>query len=297
MAVRSAAKGPNRVTQALDTVAQLRNAPSSRQLFERLGVPRSSGYELLSGLVQHHFLHSRAGGAWVLGDEIHVLAMSRYGLGNIAAQIAPVLETLQEDTQEVVQLAVLEGASALITHTFGSLRAMRMVIDVGTRLPVTVSASGRLLIAHLSDRALHQCVNSATDPASADTKASLIYSSLPRTCPLVTPRVREPRPLKRLGPRLREDDGKGINQRCPTPLNGENFIREVREARKRGFCVISDPGVEDVSSVAAPVIDKKGQCVATVSLVLPTARLKNSRDSLLALVCAAAAKLSRTLAV
>jgi len=78
-------------------------------------------------------------------------------------------------------------------------------------------------------------------------------------------------------------------------MTSEAFVREVREARSRGYAIAQDPVLDEASSIAAPLIDSQGRCAATINLVLPTGRLKNSQDSLMSLVCAAAAKLSRAL--
>jgi len=109
VAVNGLSKSARRITQALDLVAQARTSPSSRLLFDQLGIPRSSGYDLVSSLGRRQYLQNRTGSQWVLGDEIHVLALSRYGLGGIAERIAPALEALQEGTQEVALLAVLDA--------------------------------------------------------------------------------------------------------------------------------------------------------------------------------------------
>jgi IclR family transcriptional regulator, KDG regulon repressor len=70
------------------------------------------------------------------------------------------------------------------------------------------------------------------------------------------------------------------------------FLREARLARQRGYAIEIEQAQVDYCSVAAPVVDARGQCLAAVCLVLPLAQLMDSQETLVSLVSAAAAKLN-----
>jgi IclR family transcriptional regulator, KDG regulon repressor len=243
-------KGTRRVADALDLVAQSRITLSSKHIIDRLATPRSSGYDLLGGLDDRRFLKKRAGGNWILGDEIHALAMSRFGLGSVAAQVAPLLSTLQEETQETAQLAVLHDSNTLVTHVFSSLRSMHIVAEIGRVAPVNWSAAGRLLVSDLDDKGLLKFLSSHAKPLPSD------------------------------GSRF----------------DVEEFVREARNARRRGYALEIDAVQQGACSISSPVLDQRSRCVAAVSLMLPAVRMINSQDSLVSLVCGAASKLTHALA-
>jgi IclR family transcriptional regulator, KDG regulon repressor len=238
-------KGARRIADVLDFVACARAAPSSREIFERFGLPRSSGYELLSALVERDFLRHQERGHWELGDKFYVLAFSRFGLGEVASKVDPVLAALQEETQETAQLAVLYEEAILIIHSLSSTRSMRVATGVGTEIPVNWTAAGRLLVSGMDDRRLRDFFLAHARPSP--TGRAVTTAAL--------------------------------------------FAREVRDARQRGYAIEIEQAQADGCSVAAPVLDTQGNCLAAVSLVLPAARLLGSRDTLLSMVSGAAAKL------
>lgn len=243
------AKGTRRVADTLDIVAQARTAPASRQIFERLAAPRSSGYDLLRGLLEKDYLQRRAGGRWILGDEVHALAMSRFGLGEVAAQIAPVLTALQEETQETSQLMVLNDTQVWVTHAYRSIRSISLGPEIGASMPINWTAAGCLLVCGLNERFLRRFVAAHARPSPAG--------------------------------------------QAPTDI--ERLVREVQDAQHRGYAVEIGEACRGAASIAAPVTDAHGKCLAAVSLLLPVARMLSCQETLISLVRAAAAKLTRGL--
>jgi DNA-binding IclR family transcriptional regulator len=69
------------------------------------------------------------------------------------------------------------------------------------------------------------------------------------------------------------------------------FRREIQDAMRRGYAVELGQMQAGVCSIAAPVINSTGQCIAAVSLVLPINRFLDSRDTLGTLVSSAASRL------
>jgi len=157
-------KGSRRVADAIDIVAQARPAASSRQIIKRVGVPRSSGYDLIGCLVERKFLQRRTAGHWILGTEIHALAMSRFGLGHIAEDIASVLSALQEATQETAQLAVLNQTRVLVTHISSGVQSVPLGAEIGAEIPVNWTAAGRLLVSGMNQRALRRFLKTNIRP-------------------------------------------------------------------------------------------------------------------------------------
>jgi len=244
------AKSTRRVAEILDYVAQAPVVPTSRDIFEHLDLPRSSGYDLLTGLLQPRYLQRRTDGHWILGKGIYELALSRLGLGRLAEQIAPVLLALQEETQETAQLVVLHETQVLVTHTYYSPRSVLMNTEVGTVMPINWTAAGGLLIKCAEESSLRRILAVAARPSPTG--------------------------------------------RAVTDL--DRLISNMTEAQRRGYAVESGEARLEAASIAAPVIDAQGHCVAAVSLALPIARMQNCQDTLVSTVRAAATKLSQRLA-
>jgi DNA-binding IclR family transcriptional regulator len=243
------AKGSRRVTEVLDFVARARTAPSARQIFEGLDLPRSSGYDLLNGLLRNHYLEKHSDDRWVLGDELQVLAMARFGLGRVAPQIPSVLSELQEVTQEAALLAVLNGTRVLVTHLFSSARSIPFGAEIGVEVSVNWTAAGYLLLSKFDERSLRRFL-AANARASPTSHAAVVI---------------------------------------------EQLARDVRMAKRRGYAIEIGQACQGIASIAAPVADARGDCIAAVSLGLPIMRMLNCQDTLVSLVRSAAAKLTCSL--
>jgi DNA-binding IclR family transcriptional regulator len=65
------------------------------------------------------------------------------------------------------------------------------------------------------------------------------------------------------------------------PMEIDVLIREIREARARGYAVQLGQAVQHSGGIAAPIIDGSGRCVATISLVAPLHRLRRRHLAIL----------------
>ena len=147
-------------TRALSALRALAAAPgplTAAALGRQLGIPRSSTYHLLAamsdaGFVTHYPEEERWGlgvGAFEIGaaylrhDPLERLGRPLlHRLGHDVASLAPV----------VAHLAVLHGRETLylVRETPQSPQApVTVVADVGVRLPATLTASGRAMLAEL----------------------------------------------------------------------------------------------------------------------------------------------------
>ena len=91
----------------------------------------------------------------------------------------------------------------------------------------------------------------------------------------------------------------GMIKPSPTgeaPTDVEILIREIREARARGYALKIHQRNPHTGAIAAPVFDSSKKCIATVSVVAPDHRLKRKHQRpLIDAVTRAAANLSRRL--
>lgn len=118
------------------------------ELARTIGVPKSTAHRLLKNL-EYYSLIERSGTKYLLGSRFVELGYrakwSHYGQLREAAQ--PRMNALFEQTQETVNLAVLDQGEVLylekITGRGGTLVPSR----IGARLPATCTAIGKALLA------------------------------------------------------------------------------------------------------------------------------------------------------
>jgi len=80
------------------------------------------------------------------------------------------------------------------------------------------------------------------------------------------------------------------------PLDVVDLVEQIRRFRAQGFGIEIGEANEHAGCVAAPVLDRDGKCIATVSVAAPEFRLSDSeRPGIIATVREAAASLTRRL--
>ncbi len=130
------------------------------------------------------------------------------------------------------------------------IRSIRIISNIGSRVPVNWAAAGRLLVSDMSDEDLTRLLE----------------------------RTMRPSPTGRAS------------------MDVATVIEQVRTFRKLGYAVESNQANDHAGCVAAPVIDKRGLCVAAISVAVPEHRLEEpDRSELINAVKAAAERLSRRL--
>lgn len=144
-------------TRALAVLRSLASAPgpvSASVLARELGLPRSSMYHLLgamqaAGFVAHYPEEERWGlgvGAFEIGAAyLRHEPLERFG--------RPVLHRLAHDIADlapaVAHLGVLHGRETLYLLTDSPRTAVTTIAEVGVRLPASLTASGRAVLAEL----------------------------------------------------------------------------------------------------------------------------------------------------
>lgn len=81
---------------------------------------------------------------------------------SIAKVAQPVLESISERTHESASVAILDGAEAVFIARSTIRRSLSVGVGIGTRIPAYCAATGRVLLAALSDAAV---AASLRDPA------------------------------------------------------------------------------------------------------------------------------------
>lgn len=146
-------RGLDRAFEILDFFRVQRRPMRPNEIAAHIGAPRSSVYELVNLLLKHGALEYR-------GDEGQVfLGRKLYFLYNAyAEQFDPMgecessLVRITETTRETSQFCMLDGNKYTVALMKEGIRPFRISSNVGEALPIPWTASGRLLVSHMTDQ-------------------------------------------------------------------------------------------------------------------------------------------------
>lgn len=119
-------------------------------LCQRSGVPKPSVYRLAQELVGLGLLE-RVGHEYRIGFSVFALSQ-RAGDTSLLRRVGrPVLVDLVASTRGTAHLAILKGTHTCYVEKLGGTRSVHSLSRVGGRLPMTCTASGKLLLAMADD--------------------------------------------------------------------------------------------------------------------------------------------------
>jgi len=148
-----------RTLELLKLMAELGQPATAARLAARLGLPRSSCYQLLEAMREQGFaIHYEAEGRWGLGLAAWELGSAYQRHEPLERRAGPVLaglvSAIEKSVPVVGHLGVLDGSDVLYLLEQRPARSLRLVTDVGVRLPAHLTASGRSMLARLEQKQL-----------------------------------------------------------------------------------------------------------------------------------------------
>ncbi|MDS9469350.1 IclR family transcriptional regulator [Paracoccus sp. MBLB3053] len=172
---RTRTSGIDRSLQLLDVLTETGRAMSAYELGKAAGAPVSTVYRLVDELVEREMLSRHENGLIWLGPRL-----MRYGLQYRAsidfyAEARREMRHLAEVTGETVQLCARDGNMMAVIAMVEGPGHFRVTSDVGTRVPLNWTASGRLLLGHLPENERIAAFTEAARPSAtgkADTDAA-----------------------------------------------------------------------------------------------------------------------------
>jgi IclR family KDG regulon transcriptional repressor len=142
-------KSADRVMAVLDLVAE-HGSIGFGEIAERLELPKSSAHALLRTMEARGYLAlDPERRTYRLGSRIWELAQACHEIEDLRTLIMPLMDRLVERTGETVQLATLDGTSAVYLGLSESPHPMKLTSRAGARLPAHTSAIGKALLASL----------------------------------------------------------------------------------------------------------------------------------------------------
>jgi len=248
-AVRSRTSGIDRSLQMLDTLAEHNRPMSAYELGKETGAPVSTVYRLVDELVEREMLSRRDDGLVWLGPRLMRYGLSYRASIDIYAEARREMRRLAEMTGETIQLCARDGVMMAVIAMVEGQGHFRVTSDVGTRVPLNWTASGRLLLGHLDDEARIEAFAEAARPSATGTAET-------------DPKV------------LSEQSKHDFDKRLSIQMGQSEFA---------------------VACIAAPIRDEKGECAATISIVLAERQADMRADELAHAVRSAALRVERAI--
>lgn len=145
-------RGLDRAFEILEFLRTRRQPMRPNEIAAEMGGPRSSVYELVNLLLRHGMLEYSGGdGRVFLGRRLYFLGMAYSAQFDLMRESAALLQRLAEETRETSQMCMLDGNKYTVAMMREGLRSFRISSDVGEIVPIPWTASGRLLVGHMSD--------------------------------------------------------------------------------------------------------------------------------------------------
>lgn len=151
---RSRTSGIERVLQILDHLQTKGEACTAYEVARAVVAPLSTVYGLIDDLVEKDVLERDPGGALWLGPRLY-----RYGLAyarnvDLLSAATSVMHRLAAQSGETVQICGRDGDDMVVLAMMEGRDHFQVTSRVGTRTPLNWTASGRLLVGHMSEEDL-----------------------------------------------------------------------------------------------------------------------------------------------
>ncbi|MEY2618268.1 MAG: hypothetical protein RL522_1270 [Pseudomonadota bacterium] len=144
----TAAPAVERAIQLLKLLGDQPHGLTGQALADASGIPRATLFRMLKALAHHAFIQPAPAGGWQLGPELARLAQRAAQPVDLMGAAPPVMHRLASEVSETVKLVVIDGAEALTVLVADPHLEARVTARVGTRVPLHIGGSQRLLLAH-----------------------------------------------------------------------------------------------------------------------------------------------------
>lgn len=172
-ASRSKAKGDTpgsrsvrRAVDMLEFVLQRGEPVTVADIIAMLKIPKSTTYELVRTLTEAGYLAPSAKGSGLfLGRKLYELGMAYRSKVDLLRDGGAIVEELRDETGETVQLSVIDKQQMMVLLKEEGVRHLRIISNVGSRVPINWAAAGRLLVSDMDDKSLTSLLRATVRPS------------------------------------------------------------------------------------------------------------------------------------
>ena len=146
---RSHVQSVARAIKLLEVLADSNSELSLTELAEKLGWPKSTVHGILTTLRDYRFVDQSAqNGRYRLGIRLFEFGFKVARNWDIREIALPIMQKLNDEFNEMVQLATEDADEVFYIEKIDSTRIIRIVSEIGARLPMHCSGLGKVLLAY-----------------------------------------------------------------------------------------------------------------------------------------------------
>jgi IclR family acetate operon transcriptional repressor len=146
--VQSLTRGLN----ILEALARAEGGLSLTDVAQRVTLPPSTTHRLLSTLERAGYVYQAGDlGLWYVGLQAFTVGAGFLANRDFVAQSHAYLRRLMEQAGETANLAILDGTEAVFIAQVQCREMMRILVKLGSRVPLHASGVGKAIFAALSD--------------------------------------------------------------------------------------------------------------------------------------------------
>lgn len=139
----------SKAMELLEILSQAGKALTLSELSERCGYPKSTVFGLLTTMRAHDVIAQTGEGKYTLGLRLFEYGRQVERSWDISRVARPYLEHLAQQTGASAVLSICEGGSVITLDQAEAPDKLRIVSDVGSRLPVYCTSQGKVFLAHM----------------------------------------------------------------------------------------------------------------------------------------------------
>ena len=149
---RRRARGLDRAFDILDYLRETGRPMRANEIASGIGGPKSTVYELVAALLERRVLEPVGkDGQVYLGRQLYFLGQAHLRHFDFTREAQASLDDIVRQTRETAQMCLLNGRKYTVALMKEGDRHFRISSNIGENAPIPWTASGRLLLAHLSD--------------------------------------------------------------------------------------------------------------------------------------------------
>ncbi len=161
----------NRIIDILEAVAMAERPLTPTDLAAELDIPKASLHRLCAALEQHGFLQTRMNQRGLQpGLRFRKVALGVLASAPFQAQRQAILLNLSQEIGETCNIAVPDGAEMIYFDRVETHWPVRIQLQIGSRVPVYATASGKMFLSTLPPRKRERIVqNTKLKPCTDNT--------------------------------------------------------------------------------------------------------------------------------
>lgn len=159
------ARSLRRAVAMLTLIHRRGQAQSVADMAAALSIPKSTAYDIVNAMLDEGLVTPADGTRFALGHRLHELGAGYRAQVDILREGSRIVRALRDETGETVQLSAMEGPLMHVLLKEEGFRAVRIISNTGSRVPVNWAAAGRLLVSDLDDSGLRRLLTATVTPS------------------------------------------------------------------------------------------------------------------------------------